>query len=47
MHGAGLDELGLMPSMLRALMCSTSAPGKLFSMPNRTPIFFIFPLLCE
>jgi hypothetical protein len=22
-------------------MCSTSAPGKLFSMPNRTPIFFM------
>jgi hypothetical protein len=30
-----------MPSMLRALMRSTSAPGKLFSIPNRTPIFFM------
>src|SRR3569833_914788 len=30
-----------MPSTLRALMCSTSAPGKLFSMPNSTPIFFM------
>jgi hypothetical protein len=24
-------------------MRSTSAPGKLFSIPNRTPIFFILP----
>src|ERR1017187_8021755 len=30
-----------MPSIFRALMCSTSAPGKLFSMPKSTPIFFI------
>src|ERR1700751_3466215 len=30
-----------MPATLRALMCSTSAPGKLFSIPNRTPIFFM------
>ena len=41
MDGAGFDELGVDASMLRALMCSTSAPGKLFSMPNRTPIFFM------
>jgi hypothetical protein len=27
--------------MLRALIRSTSAPGKLFSIPNRTPIFFM------
>ena len=39
--GAGFNELGMDAGILRALMCSTSAPGKLFSMPNRTPIFFI------
>src|ERR1700678_1763189 len=29
-----------MPSISIALMRSTSAPGKVFSIPNRTPIFF-------
>jgi hypothetical protein len=30
---------------LSELIRSTNAPGKLFSMPNRTPIFFIAAVL--